>query len=409
MTPHTSPPPDQALSERANTPEATGAPSAPGLDTAAPTLLVAGTVIAPDTVYSPGWVEIRSGQIVACGGGNPPGEPDLSFPGSTLAPGFVDVHNHGGGGYSFNDPDSAVAAAVIAATHRAHGTTTLMASLVTDTLDELERTVVALATLVEQGLLAGIHLEGPWLSPEHCGAHAETLLRAPDPESIARIMRAGRGTVRMVTIAPELDGGLAAVRQITSFGAVAAIGHTDADYATTLQAINAGATAGTHLFNAMRPLHHREPGPALALLENPAIFAELIADGVHLHPTVVRFITESPSRPVFVTDAMAAAGADEGNYKLGGLDVIVADGEARLADGTLAGSVLTLSEAVRYAVHTAGIPLEVAVRAATQNPADMIGLSDRGRLQAGNRADLIVLDDTLIVIATMQAGSWCET
>ncbi len=370
-------------------------------------LVAAATVIAPDAVHTPGWVHIRSGRIVACGAGEPPRTPDLTFAQSTLAPGYVDAHTHGGGGYSFNDPESGVAAAAIAATHRAHGTTTIMASLVTAPLDEFERTVAALATLVEAGLLAGIHLEGPWLSPAHRGAHTEGLLRTPDPESIDRIMRAGRGCVRMVTIAPELEGGLAAVRQIVGFGAAAAIGHTDADYDVTRQAIAAGATAGTHVFNAMRPVHHREPGPALALLEDPNIFAELIADGVHLHPAVVRFITESPSRPVFVTDAMAAAGAEDGDYKLGGLDVNVIDGQARLADGTIAGSVLTLSEAVRYAVRTAGVPLAVAVRAATQNPADMIGLSDRGRLAAGNRADLIVLDAGLQVTATMQAGMWC--
>jgi N-acetylglucosamine-6-phosphate deacetylase len=401
MTPLTSTPVDSAPSER------THAPGTVGRGAASPMLLAGGTVIAPDAVHSPGWVEIRSGRIVACGAGEPPRTPDFSFPHSTLAPGYVDAHNHGGGGYSFNDPDSGVAAAAIAETHRAHGTTTLMASLVTAPLDEFERTVAALATLVEQGLLVGIHLEGPWLSPAHRGAHTASLLRTPDAESVDRIMSAGRGAVRMVTIAPELEGGLAAIRQIVGFGAVAAVGHTDADYDMTLQAIAAGATAGTHLFNTMRQIHHRDPGPTLALLENPAVFAELIADGVHLHPAIVRLITESPSRPVFVTDAMAAAGADDGEYKLGGLDVSVADGQARLADGTIAGSVLTLSEAVRYAVHTAGVPLAVAVRAATQNPADMLSLPGRGRLAAGQRADVIVLDAALQVTATMQAGAWC--
>jgi N-acetylglucosamine-6-phosphate deacetylase len=388
----------------------------------ASSLVAAGTVIAPGAVHAPGWVDIRSGRIVDCGAGEPPRPPDHSFPDGTLAPGYVDVHAHGGGGFGFDDPDSGVAAAVIAATHLAHGTTTLMASLVTAPLDKLERTVAALAPLVEQGLLAGIHLEGPWLSPAHRGAHDESLLREPDVETVDRLMRAGRGCVRMVTIAPELSGGLAAVRQIVVFGAVVAIGHTDATYDLTRQAIAAGATVGTHVFNAMRPLHHREPGPALALLEDPTVFAELIADGVHLHPAVVRLITGSASRPVFVTDAMAAAGADGtngaagaaggahghgGRYTLGGLDVHVADGQARLADGTIAGSLLTLSAAVRYAVHTAGVPLAVAVRAATQNPADMIGLPDRGRLAAGHRADLIVLDEALHVTATMQAGVWC--
>ena len=370
-------------------------------------LLAARAVIAPDAVHTPGWVDIRAGLIVACGAGEPPRPPDQVFEQSTLAPGYVDIHTHGGGGSSFNDADTDVAVARITATHRAHGTTTMMASLVTGPLDEVERTVAALAGLVERGVLAGIHLEGPWLSPAHRGAHDESLLREPDTETVDRLMRAGRGTVRMVTIAPELEGGLAAVTQIAGHGAVAAIGHTDANYDLTRQAIAAGATAGTHVFNAMRQIHQREPGPALALLEDPNVFAELIADGVHLHPAVVRFIIESPSRPVFVTDAMAAAGADEGAYKLGGLDVSVADGVARLADGTIAGSVLTLSEAVRYAVHTAGVPLAVAVRAATQNPADMIGLPDRGRLAAGLRADLIVLDAGLCVTATMQAGVWC--
>jgi len=370
-------------------------------------LLSAGTVVAADAVHTPGWVEVRAGRIDAVGAGVPPRVPDASFPDGILAPGFVDAHNHGGGGYSFNDADTALAAAGIAATHREHGTTTLMASLVTAPLDEMERLVSDLADLVDSGLLAGIHLEGPWLSPIHRGAHTAELLRVPDPESIDRLMRAGHGTVRMVTIAPELPGGLDAVRRIVGYGAVAAIGHTDANYDITRQAIQAGATAGTHLFNAMRPLHHREPGPALALLENPAVFAELIADGVHLHPAVVRFITESPSRPVFVTDAMAAAGADEGEYTLGGLPVSVLDGEARLADGTIAGSVLTLSEAVRFAVHTAGVDLAAAVRAATQNPADMIGLTDCGRLAAGQPADLIVLDAGLYVTATMRSGDWC--
>ncbi|WP_290512053.1 N-acetylglucosamine-6-phosphate deacetylase [Aeromicrobium sp.] len=371
-----------------------------------PLLISGGTVIAPDAVYSPGWVDILADRIVGCGAGEPPRKADFSFPESTLAAGYVDIHTHGGGGRSFNDADTAVAVARITATHRAHGTTTMIASLVTVPFDEFEQTVSALAGLVATGELAGIHLEGPWLSPVHCGAHDENLLHAPDAESVDRLMRAGRGTVRMVTIAPELEGGLDAVRQIVGFGAVAAVGHTDANYDVTRQAIAAGATAGTHVFNAMRKIHHREPGPALALLEDPAVFAELIADGVHLHPAIVRFIIESPSRPVFVTDAMAAAGADEGDYKLGALDVRVSDGQARLADGTIAGSVLTLSAAVRYAVHTAGVPVEVAVRAATQNPADMIGLVDRGRLATGNRADLIVLGAELRVTATLQAGLW---
>lgn len=396
------------LSTRSDT-EPGHAPELPadaGPGTQTPLLLAAGTVILPDREYSPGWVEVSGGLIVACGAGEPPRPADLSLPGGILAPGFIDAHNHGGGGVSFNDADTVAVAARITQTHLAHGTTTMMASLVTAPIDEMERLVRALAELVRGGLLAGIHLEGPWLSPAHRGAHDEDLLLLPDPDCVDRLMGAGGGAVRMVTIAPELEGGLAAVARIAEYGAVAAVGHTDADYDLTQAAIAAGATAGTHVFNAMRPLHHRAPGAALALLDDPTVFAELVADGVHLHPAVVRLITESPARPVFVTDAMAAAGAADGDYKLGALDVRVVDGQARLEDGTIAGSVLTLSHALQYAVLTAGVPLPLAIRAATQNPADLLTITDRGRIQPGLRADLVLLDADLHVHATLLEGAW---
>ena len=381
-------------------------PHGAGPGSGAPLLIAAGTVILPDRQLSPGWVEVRGGRIDAVGAGRPPRAADVTFSADVLAPGFVDAHNHGGGGVSFNDAEPRAAAERIVRTHRGLGTTTMMASLVTAPLDEMERLVRALAEPVREGLLAGIHLEGPWLSPAHRGAHAEELLRAPDAAGVDRLMRAGGGTVRMVTIAPELPGGLDAVARIVGYGAVAAVGHTDADYDLTRAAIAAGATAGTHVFNAMRPLHHRTPGAALAFLEDPTVFAELVADGVHLHPGIVRMITQSPARPVFVTDAMAAAGAEDGDYKLGALDVRVVDGQARLADGTIAGSVLTLGHAVAYAVLTAGVPLAHAVRAASQNPADLLGLADRGRIQPGLRADLVVLDAGLSVRATLLEGDW---
>jgi N-acetylglucosamine-6-phosphate deacetylase len=185
-------------------------------------LITAGTVILPDRELSPGWVEVRGGRIVALGAGKPPRAADVSFPVEVLAPGFVDAHNHGGGGVSFHDADPRAAADRIVRTHRGLGTTTMMASLVTAPLDEMERLVRALAELVREGLLAGIHLEGPWLSPAQRGAHAEEWLRVPDAASVDRLMRAGDGAVRMVTIAPELAGGLDAVARIVGYGAVAA-------------------------------------------------------------------------------------------------------------------------------------------------------------------------------------------
>jgi N-acetylglucosamine-6-phosphate deacetylase len=278
---------------------------------------------------------------------------------------------------------------------------------VTAPLDQLEARVQALAPKVRNGLLAGIHLEGPWLSPTHKGAHAPELLRAPDPREIKQLLHAGGGTVGMVTLAPELEGGPAAVRQILDLGAVVAIGHTDATYEQTQAALRAGASAGTHIFNGMRPIHHRQPGPAVALLEDREAFVELIADGVHLHPAMIRTIFTSPAKAVLVTDAMAAAAAPEGSYKLGHLDVYVRNGQARLAsNGSIAGSTLTLDAALRYAVRTAGVPLGEALKALTQHPAAMLGLTEVGVLESGKRADLLVLDPTLAVQAVMRGGEW---
>jgi N-acetylglucosamine-6-phosphate deacetylase len=253
-----------------------------------------------------------------------------------------------------------------------------------------------------------VHLEGPWLSPEHAGAHRANLLQHPDPRDVGRLLDAGEGSVRMVTLAPELPGGLEAVRRLTAAGVIAAIGHTDATYDQARAALDAGATVGTHLFNAMRGLHHREPGPPVALVEHPDAFVELVADGVHLHPAVLRLaMGAKPHHAVLVTDAMAAAAAEEGEYRLGPMAVTVRDGVARLRDtGAIAGSTLTLAAAVRYAVVVAGLPLTEVVRAATTTPAVMLGLSRVGALRPGYAADLVVLDDDLHVVRVMRRGRW---
>jgi N-acetylglucosamine-6-phosphate deacetylase len=285
----------------------------------------------------------------------------------------------------------------------------MLASLVTEAPDVLDRAVRALAELVADGLLAGVHLEGPWLSAAHHGAHRPDLLRTPTTAEVARLLGAGGGAVRCVTLAPELPGGLDAVRQVVAAGAVAAIGHTDATYAQARAALRAGATLGTHLFNAMRPVHHREPGPALALLQEPAATVEIIADGVHLHPAVVRAAAGGAARPVLVTDAMAAAGAPDGEYRLGALAVEVRGGAARVRGAdTIAGSTLTMDAALRYAVREAGLPLLAAVRAATVTPADVLDRRDVGRLAEGSRADLVVLDADLRVTDVLHAGGWLD-
>ncbi|MBT1003347.1 N-acetylglucosamine-6-phosphate deacetylase [Paenarthrobacter sp. DKR-5] len=370
-------------------------------------ILEAARVLTAAGPLEPGWVQVDGTRIAAVGAGRAEGPAARSFDG-TLAPGFVDAHVHGGGGQGFDDAGPA-AAAGIAAAHLRHGTTSMVASLVTAPLAALTASVRRLRALVEDGTLAGIHLEGPWLSPEHRGAHDAGQLRTPDRAEVEELLGAGGGTVRMVTIAPELKGSLEAIGSLVSRGVVVAVGHTGADYERTRAALAAGSRAGTHVFNGMRPIHHRDPGPVPALLEDPDVFAEVIADGVHLHPAIVRLVFASPARTVLVTDAMAAAAAPDGAYRLGGLDVVVRAGEARLAaGGSIAGSTLTLDAAVRYAVNVAGIPLVDAVRAATETPAQMLGLAEVGSIEASRRADLVALDADLNVEAVMRAGAWVQ-
>jgi N-acetylglucosamine-6-phosphate deacetylase len=257
-------------------------------------------------------------------------------------------------------------------------------------------------------VLAGIHLEGPWLSPRRAGAHDIELLVEPKPADVDALLEAGRGHVRMVTLAPELPGGLDAIRRLTAAGVVSGIGHTDATYDEARAALDAGASVGTHLFNAMRKLHHREPGPIAALLEHPDAYVELIADGVHVHPAMLRLAARAkPHLTVLVTDAMAAAAAADGTYTLGRMTVDVREGVARLSEGgAIAGSTLTMAAAVRYAVRVAGLPLDEVIRAATLSPATMLRLDRVGALRPGYRADLVVLDDDLQVRRVLHRGAW---
>ncbi len=249
-------------------------------------LLAGRRLVTPTAVYEPGWVHVSGSSVTDVGAGAPPRRPDFDLSWATLVPGFIDAHAHGGGGHAYTDHDVDAAAAA-AALHLVHGTTTTLASLVTASTEDLVLSVRLLSPLVDDGILVGLHLEGPWLSPHHAGAHDPAQLRTPRPTEVQHLLDTAGGRVRMVTLAPELDGGLDAVRRVVGYGAVAAIGHTDATYATTRAALAAGATAGTHLFNAMRPIHHREPGPIPALLHDDRAYLELIADGVHLHPAIL--------------------------------------------------------------------------------------------------------------------------
>lgn len=369
-------------------------------------LLAAGTLVVPDTAPGPGWLLVSGEHIAQVGTGQPPRQPDLELPSSVVVPGFVDTHVHGGGGTSFSTTQAGEAESAVRF-HLEHGTTSMVASLVSAPLEQLARQVQVLAGLVESGILAGIHLEGPWLSPQFKGAHDPGCLLRPEPAAVTRLLEAGRGSVRMVTLAPELDPDLANLRRITESGAVVAIGHTAADFDTTRRAIDAGATVATHLFNAMPPLHHREPGAALALLQDPRVAVELIVDGVHLHPRVAAWAMRTAAGgSTLVTDATSAAGKPDGHYQLGGLDVEVRDGIATLAGSdVIAGSTLTMHQALLRAVGE-GVPLADVVRSSSAIPAAKLGLGDVGRLEPGLLANLVVLDADLALGGVMLRGSW---
>lgn len=366
--------------------------------------LSAARVVTPAEVLEPGWVSWVGESIVEVGAGPRAGSHDLGV--VTVAPGYVDMHVHGGGGAAFTDGQQA--ARTVLATHLAHGTTAMMASLVTDSVANLERQIRDLAPMVRRRELLGIHLEGPWLSHLHRGAHQESLLCDPDPRDIDRLLAAGEDTIAMVTLAVEREGGIEATRRLHDAGVIVAPGHSDATYAQAVEAIAAGASVATHLFNAERGIHHREPGLVVALLEREKVTVELIADGVHVHPAMLREAARrATGRFVLITDAMAAAGAADGDYALGPLQVRVESGIARLVeDGAIAGSTLTLDRAVRYATGVAGIAMHEAITAATTAPADVLGRPDLGRVAPGARADLVVLDTDLFVSAVLRRGVW---
>lgn len=366
------------------------------------TIRVSGKVVTPDGVIRQGCVEVTDDRITAVAEYPSPRD------GHWIVPGFVDIHTHGGGGHTFTTGDADEARAA-AAFHLSHGTTTLLASLVSSPYELMRSATAAFTPLVAENVLAGIHFEGPYLSTVRCGAQNPEYLRDPSLDELNTLIELGHGAVRMVTIAPEREGALDAVKLLVSRGVVAAVGHTDATYEQTLAAVSAGATVGTHVFNGMRPPHHREPGPVYALLGNPGVICEFVADGVHLHDGTLAFATSvtGPERAALITDAIAAAGMSDGEYELGGQAVVVSDGVARLArDGAIAGSTLTMDAALRRAV-AAGVSMVDACRMAATTPARAIGLGDRvGALARGMRADLVVLDDDLRVVRVMRAGTW---
>jgi N-acetylglucosamine-6-phosphate deacetylase len=322
-------------------------------------------------------------------------------------PGFIDLHCHGGGGASVDEGEDAIGTAL--AVHGAHGTTRSVLSLVTASVDELAAQLELNARVAaSDDRVLGAHLEGPFLDHEFRGAHDAARLRTADAASVDRLLDASGGTLRQVTIAPEHPGATEAITRFVDSGVAVAVGHTGADFATALAAFDSGASILTHAFNGMRGIHHRAPGPVVAAMHARHVTLEVINDGVHVHPDVVRLaFSGAPGRVALITDAMAATGAADGRYLLGSLDVRVAGGVARLVEGgSIAGSTLTQDEALRRAVVDCRIALEDAVGALTATPAAAIGRArDLGRLEPGYAADAVLLTPELAVDAVWGGGA----
>ncbi|WP_282443901.1 MULTISPECIES: amidohydrolase family protein [unclassified Microbacterium] len=370
--------------------------------------LIDGGDEAPDA-----WIGVAAGRVAASGTGDAwralsadevVDARAVAGAGALLTPGFIDLHCHGGGGHAHEDGAEAIRAS--RALHLAHGTTRAVISLVAGSLPDLTARVGVIADLAEtDASIVGSHLEGPFLDTAHHGAHDPALLIEPTPDAVDALLAAARGTLAQVTIAPELPGGLDAVTRFADAGVAVAVGHTGADADASRRAFDAGATLLTHAFNAMPGLHHRAPGPVGAATGDPRVTIEVIADGVHVHPDVIRMLfAAAPGRVALITDAMAAAGAPDGAYVLGALPVTVADGVARLADGTIAGSTLTQDAALRTAV-AAGVPLPAAVAALTAVPARAIRRPELGSLAVGAVADAVLLDAELQVRRVFVGGA----
>lgn len=343
---------------------------------------------------------------------------------AVLVPGMIDVHCHGGGGYGFPDSDAGGARAA-AAHHLGRGTTTMLASLVSAAPDTLAERIAMLAPLVDDGTVAGVHLEGPFLAAACCGAQDPRYLIDGDPALLDRLLRLGGGRVRSMTLAPETSHFAELAALLRRAGAVVSAGHTNADFETAAKAIATAAdlppgprpgepVSITHLFNGMAPMHHRAPGPVAAALAAAArgrAVTELIGDGVHLAAGTVAmvFATLGADRIALVSDAMQAAGMPDGQYTLGPAEVTVDGGVARLrtADGSpgaIAGGTASVLDVFARTVQHSGVPLVDAARAGATTPARLLGLTDRGALTAGLRADILELGPDLSLRRVRRAG-----
>ncbi|MEA2015781.1 MAG: N-acetylglucosamine-6-phosphate deacetylase [Actinomycetota bacterium] len=327
-----------------------------------------------------------------------------------VVPGFIDIHMHGGGGFDAMD-GNAEAIRKIAAAHSRFGTTAFLPTTMTMSRDKITRSLKGIRKAFEEGGTAaeilGIHMEGPYINVSRKGAQKEEEIKEASVEEFLEFEKVSGNLIRIITMAPEIPGALDFIKWLHEKGIIVSIGHTEATYEEVQESISAGASHVTHTFNAMSGLNHRKPGVVGAALTSPELMIEMIADGVHLHPAVMKIIvrTKEMEKIILITDAMRAAGMPDGLYELGGQEVIVADGQASLKDGTIAGSVLTLDKAVRNMVNLVGVSLPEAARMATVNPAKRLGIEDRkGSIETGKDADIVILDKNLEVDTTIAKG-----
>ena len=339
----------------------------------------------------------------------PAGCPRLDLGGKRLVPGFIDIHTHGAAGVDVNAATAAQLNGTIGHFFASQGTTGWLCSVLTDTPEQtlwcLDQAKAAMKEAGDWAQLLGVHLEGPFLASQYKGAMPEHLLQKGSAELFARYEAAGEGAVRYMTVSPEVEGVPAMVRDIAARVKVA-IGHSGAEYDTAMECIANGAVSATHTFNAMRLFHQHQPAIMGAVLESD-VYCEAICDGRHLHPASVRLLLKCKGwdRVVAVTDSIMAAGLPDGNYKLGVNDVVVEDGDAKLAsDGTRAGSTLTTGQALKNLVRFTGEGPEKVLPLLTENPADLLGLPRKGRIAPGCDADFVVLGEDLTVLRTIVGG-----
>jgi len=363
---------------------------------------ITGDIVTPGGVLSNSALTIADGGMIGEIGSTRPlssHSEDIDARGLLVLPGFIDLHVHGGGGADLMH-GTTEAVRQVARTHARFGTTGLLATTLTASREATDRAITAARDVQRAGpgedeaRIFGIHLEGPYLCPARRGAQPAEWVREPDPAELAHWIELSEHTIRQITLAPERGGAEEVIRYARANGVIVSIGHTDATAAQTEKAVGWGATQATHVFNAMRGLHHREPGTVGACLARPEIVCEVIADGVHLDPLIVRLTlaAKGVSGVVLITDAIEGTAMPEGEYLLGGQTVIVQNGTAAFADGTLAGSVLTMDRAFANVRRFAGVSVEEAARLSSGNAARQLGLSGKfGELTAGAAADIVIL------------------